>query len=462
MLLGNLLAVMVILLQIGDYPIGTVVEVTATPNPECVFSGWSGDVNSPENPLVLTLDADKSLVPNYTCSVATVTLSVSPSPEGTTSVVVIPLPPDPPVCGNSVVEVGEQCDDGNVVNGDGCSAICQTEAPPPPTGQPGWEELPNTKIRPVCPPADFGGTAYNFAFKCVGVTAAWSGAVLDTQRNRLIVWGGGHTDYLGNELYSLNLVGTPTVVRLNDPGLPLAIAAEEAIAGGTQANARHSYDGIAYISGLDKMFVFGGALAGPQGNYSNASWFFNFSTQSWEQLSPSGIKPAAVQPVAAFDEISGDVFLEDGNFLYRYSIALNSFSKLSVSQGSINRGFTGTIDPALRRFVLLGNGQSWFHDLVGPNFDRQALVTTGGSAVIAAPYPGVAFHPPTGHLVAWVGGDTVYELDQATGIWIQHIFSNGPTAIASGTFGRWQYAPSLNAFVTLNSVDANAFLFRLP
>jgi len=37
-----------------------------------------------------------------------------------------------PVCGNGVVESGEQCDDGNTNSGDGCSATCQTEAPPPP------------------------------------------------------------------------------------------------------------------------------------------------------------------------------------------------------------------------------------------------------------------------------------------------------------------------------------------
>ena len=31
------------------------------------------------------------------------------------------------VCGNGTIEAGEQCDDGNVVSGDGCSATCQTE-----------------------------------------------------------------------------------------------------------------------------------------------------------------------------------------------------------------------------------------------------------------------------------------------------------------------------------------------
>jgi len=33
------------------------------------------------------------------------------------------------VCGNGVLEGGEQCDDGNTANGDGCSASCQLEGP---------------------------------------------------------------------------------------------------------------------------------------------------------------------------------------------------------------------------------------------------------------------------------------------------------------------------------------------
>lgn len=32
-----------------------------------------------------------------------------------------------PECGNRAVEVGEQCDDGNTLDGDGCSSTCRTE-----------------------------------------------------------------------------------------------------------------------------------------------------------------------------------------------------------------------------------------------------------------------------------------------------------------------------------------------
>jgi cysteine-rich repeat protein len=33
----------------------------------------------------------------------------------------------PPVCGNGILETGEECDDGNTVDGDGCNAVCKTE-----------------------------------------------------------------------------------------------------------------------------------------------------------------------------------------------------------------------------------------------------------------------------------------------------------------------------------------------
>ena len=36
---------------------------------------------------------------------------------------------DLPVCGDSLVQGTEQCDDGNQVSGDGCSSSCQTETP---------------------------------------------------------------------------------------------------------------------------------------------------------------------------------------------------------------------------------------------------------------------------------------------------------------------------------------------
>jgi uncharacterized repeat protein (TIGR01451 family) len=35
------------------------------------------------------------------------------------------------VCGNGIQEIGEECDDSNIIDGDGCSAICEIESEPP-------------------------------------------------------------------------------------------------------------------------------------------------------------------------------------------------------------------------------------------------------------------------------------------------------------------------------------------
>src|SRR5262249_44143633 len=64
----------------------------------------------------------------------------------------------------------------------------------------GWTQLPNTPLQSVCPPND---SSYRFNNNCYQVIKAWSGGMADTARNRLIVWGGGHNDYYGNEIYAL-------------------------------------------------------------------------------------------------------------------------------------------------------------------------------------------------------------------------------------------------------------------
>ncbi len=49
----------------GEYPVGSVVELTAVPEPGWSFAGWSGDVVSTQNPLSVTVDAAKSVVATF-------------------------------------------------------------------------------------------------------------------------------------------------------------------------------------------------------------------------------------------------------------------------------------------------------------------------------------------------------------------------------------------------------------
>ena len=154
-----------------------------------------------------------------------------------------------------------------------CASVAAAQPVP---ATPGWHEIPKTVMRTVCPPNGFGGSTYEFSNECPAVTGAWNSAAFDTTRNRLVLWGGGHGDYLGNELYALEL-DTLSVRRLTDPALPLAdMSCPEALANGRQPNSRHTYDGLAYIEHADRLFAFGGSRS-PCGFMSNGTWTFSFA-----------------------------------------------------------------------------------------------------------------------------------------------------------------------------------------
>src|SRR5579859_2861676 len=66
---------------------------------------------------------------------------------------------------------------------------------------PGWRAIPHTELSSVCPDvAQIQGVE-----GCSAVIADWNGALADTKRNRLILWGGGHSGYFGNEVYALDV-----------------------------------------------------------------------------------------------------------------------------------------------------------------------------------------------------------------------------------------------------------------
>ncbi|MFA5021704.1 MAG: MopE-related protein [Patescibacteria group bacterium] len=80
-------------------------------------------------------------------------------------------------CGNNVIEAGEQCDDGNLVNGDGCSSICLKEGSV--SGLQGYEAILaenfdnfEANINQTASNNPFVGTAYadyqNFGIACTG------------------------------------------------------------------------------------------------------------------------------------------------------------------------------------------------------------------------------------------------------------------------------------------------------
>ncbi len=328
---------------------------------------------------------------------------------------------------------------------------------------PGWWQIPNTEFQSVCPPNNFQNSQYPFSDACSMVIEAWGGGAADTVRNRLIVWGGGHSDYSGNEVYDLDLNSLKTR-RLTDPTLPIAAECIETLAG-SAPNSRHTYDGLVYIPNREMMLSFSGSLA-PTGCASSVAWKLDMENLVWTQLKPAGTSPVYSGGVAAaaYDPNKNLVFISTQSYgsFASYDYGANAYKILS-SHAMTDYHETAVIDSKRKLFFLFGGGYAYRIDISG-NDPQYKLNRNKASqcSFIYSVYPGVAFDSSQNLIVGWAGGNTVYLYNPDTDSCSSVTYANGPGAQQSnGTNGRFQYFPSLDVFVLINSFRQNAYVLRL-
>jgi hypothetical protein len=319
-----------------------------------------------------------------------------------------------------------------------------------------WYEVPNSHLRAVLPsvlpPA---GNPRN-------IMAAWSGGAYDTKRDRLIVWGGGHADYGGNEIYTFDVSTlswsrpwgpTPNIPHWRRP-------CTETEADGNPPS-RHTYGGLVYLPNLDRLWAGGGSLWCATGGASLATWLFDFTTLTWERKADFP-NTRDLEQVSAYDPLTGRVyFAHVSRSLFEYDPVGNTWKRLEHKH--IGHDKTMALDPKRRTLVLVGGGQMLLYDLRPPG-GWKTITPTGDTAILGARYPGFVYDPVSDRFVAWGGGSDVYVLDGGTMSWTKRT-STGPVvpspATKTGTYGRWQYIPSRNVFIGVNSIDENVFIYRL-
>jgi hypothetical protein len=126
---------------------------------------------------------------------------------------------------------------------------------------------------------------------------------------------------------------------------------------------------------------------------------------------------------------------------------------------------TMVLHPKRRELLVIGGGRVMVFDISRSQAIPQIISTTGGEPIVAKQGPGLAYDPVTDRIVGWAGGGDVYSLDMATRTWTRHETTSPtvpPPAPTQGTFGKWQYIPSRNAFIVATRIDENVWLYKLP
>jgi len=301
----------------------------------------------------------------------------------------------------------------------------------------------------------------------------WTGGIADTKRNRLVMWGGG-TNYAGNEVYALNLsTAPPMMTRLTDPSVWNYSVSYETNPDGTPTS-RQTYNGLVYLPVQDALFSLAGGL--PSGTATNHTWTFTFEDNAWHPQDPvNGFNPlsiggSVVGAACAYDPNTQTVFciLGNTNYLLQYNPASNTYAVLSTN-AAYALAATPAIDPIHKLMVFMGNAADGVTlkvnaiDISGndPNYTVQDLTAqVSGCAGMGVNWPGFVYDTELAKFVGYPNqGSTVYVFDSVAMTCVAQSYANGPAAPVGsyGTFGRFQYFPTLFFSELVNDANQNGY-----
>jgi len=333
-----------------------------------------------------------------------------------------------------------------------------------------WYELPNTRIRDVLPdPSGYPIDPLTGAALWNPVSIVdYSGGVQIPGEREVVVDGGGHHEYPGNEKYAVPYDGRP-VSRIGMPSIyTVDGSTHETYPDGRPAQ-RHTTDSMVLIPEFNAIFKSGGGLW--QGGWATAAaWLFYLDTQQDERLPdypPGDYGAASLASVAKWHPGLKKVIVRGRNHIARYDPFAKTWEQ--KAQASWNESeMTGILDTKRNRLVSIGHGRSevwdlgtWqpiydseadegpipfsgpiFHDVFGPGFVYDEIDDQ---------YIGWSWETPS--MLYFVNPDT-WAITAAT----MAGTPPGPPGRTSGTFGRFvRVNDPFDGVVVIPSIDGNAF-----
>lgn len=341
-----------------------------------------------------------------------------------------------------------------------------------------WYEIPHSKLSEsgVLPiPIPMGKSTIT------AVMGAWSGGCFDTKNNRLLVWGGGHRDYAGNEVYAFDL-DTFKWSRIWGPTPDQYIYSVDSTAVETYLNgdpsSRHTYNNLQYIPVLNVMYEHGGgkwATTNYLGDWN--TWHLSLDTLEWKIMAVKPglpLRDAVNGGPSAYDPVTGHIFARGMYGMNEYNPANGRWIE-RYDFGPAWWSFpTADIDPKRRKMFLIGNKRLDVFDLKTYEYQsHKASDLQGDTEILSFDAPGFAFDLTINKFVAWHGSTAkgvapqdVYVIDPQT-LNIEKLKPSDTNTVvptngaSTGTFGRFRYVPSMNLFILVNSVDDNVFVYKL-
>lgn len=348
-----------------------------------------------------------------------------------------------------------------------------------------WVVVSSNSVSSVNP-CPGNNCAYSGSEGQKGVMDDWSGGAFATNlgaSGSLLVFGGGHSGYLGNEVYAFD-VAAGTWSRLTDPVNPPTCDYNTSTMAGNSPCSAHMYEALEYSPVTNEFVKLGSSSDGNTVVGTPYVHALNLQTKQWRRGARMPTWDGAISDdgegtSTAWDPTRNVIWWHgswrtaatSNKVLRKYDPAANSWTEYP--------GQTVGIDQAAafdtqRRIMLVVDGRTnkavYAYDTSVDTPVLYTLSTTGDLAAQQTSAIGLDYDPVTDQFVAWVDGSAVYTLkapsNWKTGTWtwkrvVAAAGSASPTANSRGTYGRFRYVPSLNAFIVVNSVTGPTYMYKL-
>lgn len=335
-----------------------------------------------------------------------------------------------------------------------------------------WGSLPNSTFS--ASGVGWAGTNPGGSGGYQTIVTAWGGGVLNTvgcyydgvfhSGTFMVIWGGGHSDYAGNEVYAYGPMESDSAVwhRLTDPTIP---AANNAARIGGQPVSRHTYDSLQFIPALNKMLAMGVGGKYSSGGDDLASDLFNFADNTWASndtgYTASIGSGGMLNSQGGYNPTTGKAWLKlvgNSTKLLSYDVAGGSWTNYNINNPDYASNSKGAICPTENVLVTISTtGTLLVSDLAAPT-NAIYTPTTTGTGPNAGSYT-LEWDTINNRFVAWnASGTAVYFLSvpadpvAGTWAWTSAAGSSGTTpaaATASGTYGRFRFCASLGGIVLM-------------
>lgn len=391
-----------------------------------------------------------------------------------------------------------------------------------------WIDLPGATLQSVTPPnatscnqtgtsytssCDGAGDPYGYYNSGKSVVWAWGSAASVTKAGdeKMLVMGGGHSDYGGDQIYAINLAGGANKISLVKEPSHITTADYNTCAptndNGTPRSI-HYFANLVYLPNVHKVFRYGGGDYCGNGQNFGDTWLLDPDAYTWAQQDPvacpapcgtavggyeslyTGAALAATPDnYAAYDPNTGSAFvLVAQRALMQYAPCTGSNASVcnsyirAANVAGINGGCYSTygcpnafVDSKRKFFWVFGAGNASRWDIskatgVGtgtyplPYVNELSNIDSSCNTLLNAQGPGLYYDAGRDVLVGYPGnsGATIYEMNLTTYVCTALTPSGSPTMGTSpdGLFGRLGWFPTLQEALVVNDYAVDAYVLN--